>query len=165
MENDLQSLEANDILIGDQHTSLAELAGIDMDAVQAVRFSVLPLGAFVFKVSKPGELKTVDTDEGKRAVIEITHEVVQVNALTDKQEDPNAIVGRLHTESFFIKTADGIGRYKAYLEDSGFQGKGKLQEILVLLDGHTFEAAIGHTKSKADPDKSYANLRFAKKKK
>ncbi len=157
------TLEDIAVKVGGEDTSLAGIAGFNMDDVTAVRFSNLPAGAYSFVIKEPGELSSITIEEIETALIKIKMEVADVHSIVDDAVDAEALVGKLHSEGFILKDEDAVGRFKAFLEDSGFEGGGTIQEILVALEGHAFEAMIVHVTNKKDKDRPYANLRFKKK--
>ena len=80
--------------------SLADLAGVDMGQVDAVRFENLPAGAYVFKVNE-AVITTVGAEE--KPVVRFSMEVVECVALNEDQRDPESLVGRKYQEMIFLK--------------------------------------------------------------
>ena len=154
---------------GGQTVSMAQLGNIDMDGVDAVRFENLPQGCFVFQTTKasrgPMEITNKKTQEKTIcSVIAVDLVVAECRALLKMVPgmDLEDFKGKTHTEKFFLTDANGVGRFKAYMEDSKFTGTGKLDEILAAMTGHAFVANIIHRKNPNDADNPYANIAFPK---
>ena len=135
--------------------SLADLAGIDMDAVeaQAGGFEVTQKGAYVFRCS---DAKL--TDIADYPVVSFELEIVECMATSgDKTEEQ--MVGEKHVENVFIKdVAKDIGRAKFLMQEAGYHGSGSLNDLLDGFVGTKFAAKIKHASAKDDKDKIYANL-------
>lgn len=152
-----------------QDVTMAQLGDIDMAGVDAVRFENLPQGCYVFETIKAsrGTMDVVDKKTQEtitRAVINIDLVVAECRALLKMTSDVDLedFKGKTHTEMFFLGDATGVGRFKAYMEDSKFTGTGKLDEVLAAMKGHAFVANIIHKKNAKDPDNPYANIVFPK---
>lgn len=144
--------------IDGQQVSLADIAGINMDDVAEVRSTVTAAGAMQFKV-KEMKLDTVDTQKGTKAVVNVALEITNVITLLDDTLNAEDIIGKTHNETFWITNpVDDIGRVKAFMTDSGFQGSGTLQELMEGFTDHEFLGVIKHKRDKNDADKIYANL-------
>jgi hypothetical protein len=143
--------------------SLAQIAGINLDDIKAVRFENLPVGAYDMKVIE-ATLDNVGKDENPAAVVK--HSVVAVHGLMlDAGDNEAAYVGKEHTERFLLRDVTELGRFKAYLEDCNAPKKsGALQDTLAALVNHTFPAKIAHRTDKNDKSIVYARLSFTKDK-
>lgn len=143
--------------VGDAQISLEELAGVDMSGVEEYRFSIVPVGVYTFK-GVEAALTAIDTNEGKKAVVQFTAEITSVLSTTDANAD--GLIGKKHTESFFLSKdlQKGLGAAKAFMTDIGMTGNGTLNELLQQFTGHEFGAAIKHRKDKNDPDRIYAGM-------
>lgn len=165
---------ANMVTVGTDQVSLADIAGINMDTVQEVRFEVMPIGNYLWKGDSETGIKVVDQKQKgtdttiKVGVIQIIGEVVECYGAIMKDatgaimENPplGDLVTRKHQEAFFIKDAKAIGRAKALLKDAGIKVDGRqLQECLAdFAAGHLFRAPIRQQKDKDDADKVYAHF-------
>lgn len=159
-DDDLNTL----VNIGGGNTvSLADIAGIDMEGVKEVRFTLFPIGSYEWK-ALPGELLTIGEGEDAKAMVRFPLECVSVFAIQEGEVAEEAI-SKKHTQGFQIKTMDDLGRAKAFLVDAQFKGSGKLSELLAEFEGHVFKGNIKHTKDKNDKEKIYANIEFPKKSK
>ncbi len=140
--------------------SLADLAGIDMNNVDAFEggFEPTPKGVFRFECKDAG-LDIVETKNGDSATIYFDCEVQEVYALLDDSEDPEKLMGLNHRESIFVSDlAKSVGQAKAIMQNAGFSGSGTLEQMQDAFCGHQFIAPIKHRKDKNDTDRVYANL-------
>lgn len=162
------SEENNSVLIDGTEVSLADLAGIDISEVKAVRFSVTPAGKFIWRICATGLIsKEVvenydDPNSAKISVpcIEVELKAVNCIALVDDEADPADFVDISHRKLFKIaKWKEGMGRVVAFMEDIGIDPAGKT--ITSLLDeahGVEFVCDVTNTKDRNNPDIVYANL-------
>ncbi len=144
----------------DQIVSLADIAGVDMTAIQEYEggFDPQPKGVYTFEV-KDCEIKTIETRKGDRAVITIETEITAVHAIIDPDVNPEEQLGKTYVETIFISDlAKGLGSLKAIMSNGGFVGSGKLQEMMDAFCGHCFISPIKHRKDKDDADKIYDNF-------
>lgn len=143
----------------DVEMPLADIANIDMSQVEEVRFEHRPAGMYHMKVIG-AEIKALGKETPKPAAV-IECEVQNCFSTVDGS-DPSLQIGKSHRETFFMSDGDGIGRLKAFLTDSGFQGQGTMQAVLDAFHGHEFDAVIKHKKDKNDTDRVYANFAAGK---
>ncbi len=155
----MEDLET-EVLVDGERISLSQIGDVNMNEVEAVRFTQLPKGKFRFEVEDEGELTTEGEGDEQYARITVKMKVIEVIALVDKKADEESVMGMVHTERFNLKTRDAIGRYAAFLEDSGYSQGGSLDESLANLKGHTFVSKVRLTKSKNNSDVTFANLDF-----
>ena len=144
----------------EQIVSLADIAGVDMTAIQEYEggFDPQPKGVYTFEV-KDCALKTVETRKGDRGVIALETEITAVHAITDPDVNPEDQVGKKYVETIFISDlAKGLGNLKAIMSNGGFVGSGKLAEMMDAFCGHSFVSPIKHRKDKDDADKIYDNF-------
>ena len=152
--------------------TLADLAGLDVSGIEEIRSEQLPAGAFIFR-GKKAKLSEMENRNGeKRFVINLTMEVAEVQAVIDKNVDPASLMGKTHTEKFYIvpeDAANGIGRARAFLTDIGLNSAGPLGGMTDeggdpgVLDGfvdHLFPAKIVGRKANGE---TYAQLKLPKK--
>ena len=139
--------------------SLADIGGIDLESVKEVRAFNLPEGIYHFGVEK-AQLTSRQNNEGvKKPIVAITVVVKGVKTLMDDEIDKESLVGRKHTEAFWITNpVEDIGRVKALLVDTGFSASGNLQEVLAQFEEHEFIAPIRHKPNPNDKDNPYANI-------
>lgn len=149
-----------EVLVDGERISLSQIGDVDMAEVEAVRFTLVPKGFFRFQIDGPGELTTIGENEEQYARITIKAKIIEVFALIDKKDSPEDVLDKVQTEMFNLKTKDAIGRYAAFLEDSGYDQGGTLNESLAKLENHTFKAKIRHTKSNKNSDITFANFDF-----
>jgi len=148
--------------------SLADLAGIDMGAVEAVRFSNLPVGGYTFEVTQ-AELSeragTKPDDPETVPVITYQVKVLEVFGLQGLAEGDSeaSYIGKTHSETFWIRDIDGLGRAKAFMEDSAMPDlTGNVSDMLGKFVTHRFKANIKHRKNPQDKSNPYANIQFVK---
>ena len=163
-EQDLDTM----LNVGDETVSLADIANLDMEGVAEVRFSPLPKMIGVFKCTSM-KLDVRDTKkQGKKPVIAATFEVVGVNACFDDEIEPESLIGRKHSEAWYLGVGDppnlveDIGRWKAFLADSGFTVVGNTNQICEAVVDHIFVATIQHRKDPNDSDVTYSSFNMGK---
>lgn len=151
--------------------SLADLADIDVSEIAEIRFEQLPNGSYGWEVAN-ADLHEDTKDGERRYKAEFELKVVEVNAVLEQGVDKESLIGKTHTERFFIKPADeqaevekSIGRIRAFIADIGMDNKGKLGDIVRGAKGHTFPGKIVKKKDKNDPTVEYARLKLDPKKK
>ena len=140
----------------EQEVSLAEIAGIDMNNVEAFEggFEPTPKGIFRFECKDAGLDTIID-----KAVIYFECEIAECYALVDDEKNADDMIGWTHRETIFISDlAKSVGQAKAIMQNAGFTGSGTLEEMLDAFCGSHFVAPIRHRKDKNDTDKIYSNL-------
>lgn len=150
--------EAFNVTNNDQEVevSLADLAGIDMDSVEAVEggFEVTPKGAYVFQVT---DAKLAEIAE--YAVVQFTVKVVECMAVASDDKTPESMVDVEHEENIFIiDVQKSIGQAKFFMQAAGHNATGTLNQLLDGFCGTKFAAKIKHKAKKNDPDTIYANI-------
>lgn len=140
--------------------NMGDLLNVSFDDVEEYRFENRPAGLFEFKVKEAG-IGTQETKNGVRAVIFFNVEVINCEALVDKNLDPASQIGEFHRETIFISDpVKDFGRAKAFVADTGMDitpGQPVSTQLLELTD-QTFRGEIKHTKDKEDKTKVYANI-------
>src|SRR5690606_18797869 len=82
--------------------SLAQLAGFDASEVAEVRFENLPGGAYIGEGVSAKLEKTTNRDGETRFVLTLVTQVVEVKAVTERGVDKEGLVGKKHTERFYL---------------------------------------------------------------
>lgn len=147
--------------------SLADLADLDVSDVEEIRFESLPPGLYVFKVTDTTLDEKPNRDNEQRFIAEFKFEVVEVKAVTKKGVDPESLIGKKHTEKFYIvpeKAPEGIGRIRAFLSDIGLNSAGKLGEVVAASVEHIFPAKITERANRDDPSQKFAQMKVEAKK-
>ena len=148
--------------------NLADLAGLDISAVEEVRFETLAQGIYEFEI-KSTKLDEGDNKEGeKRFWAEIELEVKDVKTVLDRGVEKESLIGKKLTEKLYIVPAEwekGVGRIRAWLADTGLENSGALGVLLEAAVGHIFTGKIVHQHDKDDKSIKYARLRLDAKKK
>lgn len=146
--------------------SLADLADIDVSEIEEVRFSTLPAGAYAFEVIEAG-LAEDEKDGNRRFKANVELKVAEVKAVLEQGVDKESLVGKTHSERFFVDPSKpeedvkkAIGRIRAFVTDVGMESTGKLGDIVANLKGHIFTGKIVKQKNKDDPSIEYARLRL-----
>jgi hypothetical protein len=144
--------------------SLADLADIDVSNIEEVRFQSLPAGAYGFEVID-ADLGEDEKDGARRFFAKFEMKIIEVKAVVDPNADKEGLVGKAHTERFFIKTSEGeeetkkaIGRIRAFIADIGMPNTGALGPIVRECKGHTFTGKIKKQKDKEDKSIEYSRL-------
>lgn len=147
---------------GSAAVSLADLLETDMTGIAEVRFTVLPVGVYIFAI-KSAEIDTMPIEDKQdssrtieRAFVQIVSTVIDCKAVADGTEQDQ--IDKEHRTAFFIAKEEDLGRLKAFLVDIGMTESGKLKELLLKLPGWRYKAAIKHVRNKRDPDRPYINL-------
>ena len=154
--------------IDGEQVSLMDIAGIDMSGVEEVRSTTFPAGLFEFKCTE-AKLDVRESKKGDKAVVAFTLETMNVKTLVSETDNngksinPEDLIGRKHVETFWITNpAEDLGRVVAFLNDTGLQATGSLQELLDAMVDHSFQAVMSNKKDKNDSDIVYANLNRTK---
>ncbi len=144
--------------VGGEQVSLADLAGLDMDAVAEVRGTTFPDGAFKFKTEE-AKLTIIGKGKDAQAGIQFKFKCTDVMALTDTGKDAESVIGKSHHELCFLsEPVEGLGRAKAFMADTGYKGTGKLGVLLDGFAGHEFKAVVKQRTDKNDTSIVYANI-------
>ena len=144
--------------IGGETISLADLAGVDMDAVSEVRQTLFPAGAFKFR-AEPAKLDVYGSGADRTPVIAFKFKCIDVLSLTDAALSADTVIGKFHQEPILLtEPMEGLGRTKAFMADTGFKGSGQLEELLSGFSGTEFYARITHRPDKKDTSRIYANI-------
>ena len=158
------------VSIGDENLSLSELAGFDLSSVKEVRNMTFPVGTFHWRISDDPDdlprLDTITTDDGDKAIIRIPCicDKPEVMKPDEKGEtpDPEDIVGKKFTQSYFLSKVEDLGRFKAFVVDTGavnrLTGSTQVQQVLEAIPGTRFMASITHRKNKNNPDEPFPNM-------
>jgi hypothetical protein len=141
--------------------SLADIAGMDVSAIEEVRFSTLPKGIMDFTVTAAKLDEGLNAENEQRFFAEFELTVAEVVSLEDKKIEPESLVGRKHTEKVYIvpeKAEEGIGLIRAFVADMGCPNEGELGAIVSDTKGTVVRGKISHRPDKHDPEKKYARL-------
>lgn len=136
-----------------QQYSLADIAGVDMSQVNEVRGFKFPKGLFKWRVLS-SELKKIKDGAGIANELECL-EVVNCN--DPEAGDHAKIPGKKFTHTQFLNN-EGLGRQKAFMGDTGFQGQGTLLEVLNQFTGYEFYGKVIHRPNQNDKDNPFVNL-------
>ena len=172
--SNLEELMGQQVNVQDGVFSLSDLANIDLSEVDEVRGSSFPAGVFIWEVVAdpvPGfdviDVKNKDTGvDEKRAVLKFAFKCIEVVSMPPKQKDgsaspsPESVLGKMFTESFFIKAPEDFGRVRAFLTDIGVDTTQKkaVQQYCLDAVGSRFQAPIVQRFKKDDHDVIYTNL-------
>lgn len=136
--------------------SLADLAGFDASEIAEVRFENLPAGVYRFRGVSAQFEDTTNRDDERRIVLITKSEVIDVKSVVDRnfktQEDRDSLLGKKHTEKFYVvpeKAAEGLGLIRAFLGDIGLPNEGPFggvpgsdPGIVDQFEGHEFDGKI-----------------------
>ncbi len=143
--------------------SLADIAGLDVTEIQEIRFENLPMGVYDFKIVSAGLEEGTNRDDEKRFWAEFKFEVLECKACVDRNVDKDTLVGKTHSEKFYIvpeKAEEGIGRIRANIADMGCENVGALGDIVKNTEGHVFTGKIKHQPDKTDKSIVYSRLQL-----
>jgi hypothetical protein len=146
--------------------SLADLADIDVSGIEEVRFSTIPAGAYGFEVIE-ADLGEDEKDGDRRFYAKFDLKIVEVKTVIDPNADKEGLMGKLHTERFFVTPSQpeedvkkAIGRIRAFVTDIGMDSAGQLGAIVRGAKGHVFVGKIVKQKDKDDKTVEYSRLRL-----
>jgi len=155
----------DEIDMGGETVSLAQLAGIDLDGIQERRMLVFPVGSYVWEVIAEPEPPKLANIGGKGAV-RFNLKCLNVIHVKNPEEAPNGnpadLVGKNYGETFFLTSLESLGWLKAFMVDIGGQGKGALNSLLLGTVGLRFTAPIAMEKNKNDKDIVYFKINRSK---
>lgn len=141
----------------EQEIDLADIANIDMDGIEAFEggFEPTPVGVYQFNCMDAG-IKQINS----KGVIYFELEVEAVHALKEGgAEEAEKLLGWKHEETIFITDVKkSVGQAKAIMQNAGFVGQGKLEDILDAFVGTSFLSPTKQRKDPNDADKIYSNL-------
>ena len=148
--------------------SLADLADIDLEGIEEVRFESLPKGTYDWEVTD-ATLVSDAKDGEPRYKIQFDLKILEMLSSLEPGVDLEKMAGKTHTERFFIypkkseeDAAKAVGRVKAFLVDMGLElAEGsKFGDSVRNAKGHTFRARIEKQKDRNDASIEYARLRL-----
>lgn len=155
--------------------SLADLAAIDASDIAEVRFESLPAGLYIFRGESASFEDTTNRDDERRIVMTAKLEVVECKAVTERGYEKDELVGKKHTEKFYVvpaKAVEGLGLIRAWIGDIGLPNEGPFggvegsePGIVDGIVGHEFPGKIIKQARKGDPSIKDARLRVDPKKK
>lgn len=154
--------------------TLAALAGFDASDVAELRFESLPGGAYVGEGVSAKLEKTTNRDDETRFVLTLVTEVVEVKAVTERGVDKEGLVGKKHTERFYIvpaKAEEGIGLIRAFYADIGLPNGGvigaaddedgnPIEGFADAFVGHQFPFKIARVARRDDPSTKDSRMRL-----
>lgn len=140
--------------------SLADIAGIDLGNVEALRFENLPIMAAHFEC-KSCQFEQLGNDN--TPAITADFEVIGVESTVGHEGAPTDLIGKVQREAWFIKPGEdgmkALGRFKAFLIDANAPTQtGPLQQIMAAFVGVRFPGKIKHRRDKNDVERIYANV-------
>lgn len=150
--------------------SLADLAELDASAIAEVRFESLPTGLYVFRGESAVFEDTTNRDDERRIVLTVKLEVVECKVVSERGYEKDELVGKKHTEKFYVvpaKAAEGLGLIRAWIGDIGLPNEGpfggvegKDPGIVDGIVGHEFPGKIIKQPRKGDPTTKDSRLRI-----
>lgn len=150
--------------------SLADVAELDAASIAEVRFESLPGGSYIFRGESVAFEDTTNRDDERRIVLTIKMEVIECKLLTERGYDKEELIGKKHTEKFYVvpaKAAEGLGLIRSFVADVGLPNEGpfggvegKDPGIVDQIVGHEFPGKIIKQGRKGDPTIKDARLRL-----
>lgn len=142
--------------------SLADIANIPMDQVEAVRKFIFPSAVCTW-IGRGGGLRKVKRDNGVEIYGYLDMQCENVLSMDKDAGNPQNLVGKPHQEMIrFQDLKESVGRIKAFLEDCGTDTTGKvLQEMMASFDGVLFDAQIRNFALKNDTDQRGCSIGLA----
>ena len=160
------STEDTKIKVGDEFTTLGELAGLNMDEVTEQRGFRFPKGEMIWEISTdPENLPRLDVvgegDKAKAAIIVPCKclDVIRVNDSEFTGHDQD-LIGKVHRETMFM-TGDvvvALGYAKAFFKDCGAPYNSNLKALIAGSSGTRFSAPITHRKNPNDTDQVFVSI-------
>jgi len=155
--------------------SLADLASLDAADIAEVRFESLPAGIYIFRGESASLEDTTNRDDERRIVMTVKLEVVECKSVMERGYEKDDLIGKKHTEKFYIvpaKAAEGLGLIRAFIGDIGLSNEGPFggvegaePGIVDSIVGHEFTGKIVKQGRKGDPSTKDSRLRVDQKKK
>lgn len=143
-------------------TTLAELAGINLDDVKEQRFSTFPAGNFVWEViaePNPPGLAKIKDKAGAQFYLKCLNVLNMKDVSEAPDGDPTKLIGKVHRETLFITTGESLGYIKAFLVDIGMKASGDMLKVMQSSVGRKFAGKIIHRPNKDDKDAPpYVNI-------
>lgn len=159
-----------------EEVSLIDLANMEVDEISEVRTTIFPAGMFQWRCIETS-IETVtyekDGEETTSPVVKFTLECRGVFSVVESDIDAESLIGRKHTETFFVRTKkqaetiEDIGRIKAFVKDIGVneasipknaQGKTSFEATVKAAEGVEFKAIMLNRKDRNDKSRVFANL-------
>lgn len=161
--SDETELDLDAVIIMDgEKVTLADLTGVNLDEVKELRGASFPKGNFIWEVDSENAPKLAIIGEGDKAkgAVVFAAKCIEVVNVNDPEftGDQNELIGKVHRETFFLTTVDGLGYLKAFFKDIGAPYSPNMKDLLAGAVGTRFSAPIGKRKDKDDADKIYTNL-------
>lgn len=158
-EHEIVTLNEKD---GEKTVTLADLAGLDISDVEAKRFFRAPKGVYVWEIcmdeqdNLPPGVRAIN---GKAAMV-MPLKIINVIALKDPDYSGTGtdLIGKIHRETQFITQEESLKYIKAFLQDIGLSGNGRLNDLLAGAVGLKFQAPIAHQVDKNDTSKVYSRI-------
>lgn len=149
--------------------SLADLANIDLEGIEEVRYDSLPKGVYEFEVTNSAI--SPDSKDGEpRYKVEFELTVLEMLSSIEPGVNLETQSGKKQTERFFIypkkteeEAAAAIGRIKAFVNDIEADSTGTLGTVVANAKGTRFRARIEHKPDRNDPSTKYARLKLERK--
>ncbi len=155
--------------------SLADLAQLDASEIAEVRFESLPAGLYTFRGESAAFEDGTNRDDERRIILVVKLEVVECKKALERGVNPDELIGKKHTEKFYVvpaKAAEGLGLIRAWIGDIGLPNEGPFggvegsePGIIDGIPGHEFPGKIIKQARKGDPSIKDARLRVDPKKK
>lgn len=154
--------------IGGETMSLTDIGSLNVGSFDEWEgFPKTPTGLYHFKCKEAG-LKVLGNAPNQSAGVQVVCTIVDIKAI-EKGENAEDWLGKDHTETFFLKDEDGIGRLIKLARMSGLLTAEQLKEDRELSDlcamfiDHEFYAKVKRGPSKKDPDIIYSNINLLDK--
>lgn len=116
--------------------TLASIAGLDVSEVEEIRASRIGAGLYTFEVTKGFvEERMVKDNTELRYCPTIELKVIEVDAVTETGFDAAEMMGKTHSENWFINPSDNeaalktIGYLKGFVKDIGCDNAGAMGGI------------------------------------
>lgn len=164
-DTDLETPETEEV-----EFSLADLAELDAGDIAEVRFESLPAGMYTFRGESAKFEDTTNRDDERRIVLTVKMEVVECKSCLERGVDKEDLIGKKHTEKFYIvpvKAAEGLGLIRAWIGDIGLPNSGPFggvegsePGIVDGVEGHEFAGKIIKQARKGDPATKDSRLRI-----
>lgn len=142
------------INIDGQSVSLADLMGVDISQIEAVRATLPPEGVYQLAfdgVTPSIEESYTEGNEGRVLQLTLTHKVAHIHSLVDKQIDPADWIGKTFDKRFRDDVAKvTFGKFKAHCEDAKLTipTPFELANASAVTNGYQFVVKLTHGETK-----------------
>lgn len=140
------------------NVSLADLAGLDLDTVEAKdRFQRFPECAARWRI-KEAKLDVIDIQDNQVKCIRFISTAIEFYGSSNPEVKAEMVIGQEYEDMYMLRKTDDISYVKKHILNMGWEKSGNLSTVLMEMvqAGLEYNAIIKHTQAKNG--KTYANM-------